>query len=182
MSSALAFMGNQQNIEAEYKDRYVWRDSAGPDRKISLREPLVRVVPNGLNYDIVRNPESDYAKATRGKRNRCPGPDALEPLDEEIAASDRLQAAMKSVIADYDSKIIDLLDRHYSMIDVLTAFGAAIARCLMDSGFATFDEKDVARNLGSPDAATSTGAYILNRAENNLDTTKITGLLLSIPP
>jgi hypothetical protein len=161
MTSVLAFMGNWQNGEAEYDNRYVESASVGPGRYVSAREPLVHVSPNGQNYDLVPNRASNYAKATRRKRNRCPGPDALEPLGAEIDASDRLRRAIKLIVRDYDEKVLRTLDRPYSGIDVITAFGAAVGRVLIDVGFAAFDQADVARQLQPRHKATSTGAYIL---------------------
>lgn len=163
MSSALAFMGNWQNSEAEYNNRYVDSASVGPGRYVSAREPLVHVSPNGKNYDLVPNLASTYARATRGKRNRCPGPDALEPLGAEIDASGRLRRAMELILHDYDERTLRTLDRPYSEIDVITALGAAVGRVLTDVGFAAFDQADVARQLGPRHKATSTGAYILAR-------------------
>jgi len=164
MSSVLAFMANWQNGEAEYSKRYVESASVGPGRYVSAREPLIHVSPNGQNYDLVPNPSSNYAKASRGKRNRCPGPDPLEPLGAEIDASDRLRRAMKSIMRDYDEQALRALDRPYSGIDVITAFGAAVGRVLIDVGFAAFDQTDVARQLRPRHKATSTGAYILSRS------------------
>lgn len=160
MSSALAFMANWQNSEAEYNNRYVESASVGPGRYVSAREPLVRVSPNGQNYDLVPNLASAYAKATRGKRNRCPGPDALEPLGAEIDASGRLRRAMKLIVHDYDEQALRALDRPYSEIDVITALGAAVGRVLIDVGFAAFDQADIAHQLRPRHKATSTGAYI----------------------
>lgn len=161
MSSVLAFMVNWQNSEAEYNNRYVESASVGPGRYASAREPLIHVSANGRNYDLVPNLASNYARASRGKRNRCPGPDALEPVGAEIDASGRLRRAMKSVIHDYDEQTLRTLDRPYSEIDVITAFGAAVGRVLIDVGFAAFDQADVARQLRPRYQATSTGAYIL---------------------
>lgn len=163
MTSVLAFMGNWQNGEAEYNDRYVESTSIGPGRYLPAREPLVHVVPSGQHYDLVPNPASTYARATRGNRSRCPGPDALEPIDAEIHSSDRLRRAMRSVIGDYGEQSLRMLDRHYSKIDIVTAFGAAVARVLIEIEFVAFDQEDVARQLRPRHKATSTGAYILAR-------------------
>jgi hypothetical protein len=158
MVSALAYMGNQQNAESEYRGRYV---ESAPTSGVPRRAPLVLVQPNGSDYDIVPNPASDYAKASRGKRNRCPGPDALEPLGAEVDASNELRAAMNSIVAGGGSAAARLLDRPYSEPDVIAALGAGVSQSLMRLEFVTFDEKDVARQLRAPHRATSTGAYVL---------------------
>lgn len=163
MTSVLAFMGNRQNGEAEYNNRYVQSASTGSGRYVPAREPLIHVSPNGENYDLVPNPASKYATATRGNRSRCPGPDALEPLGAEIDANDRLRRVMRSVIRGCGEQALRTLDRPYSEIDVLTAFGAAVARVLIDIGFVTFNQVDVARQLWPGHRVTSTGAYILVR-------------------
>ena len=70
---------------------------------------------------------------------------------------------MRSVIRGCGEQALRTLDRPYSEIDVLTAFGAAVARVLIDIGFVTFNQVDVARQLWPGHRVTSTGAYILVR-------------------
>ncbi|MEU4240989.1 hypothetical protein [Actinoplanes sp. NPDC026619] len=157
--NALAYMGNQQNAESEYQGRYVESDV---NSGVSARIPLVSVQPHDSGFEIVPHPSSDYAKVTRGRRGRCPGPDALEPVGAEIQVSGDLRTAMTSILAGRSAGATRLLDRPYSEPDVITALGAGVSSCLMRRGFATFDRKDVAGNLGPADRATSTGSYVLS--------------------
>lgn len=158
LTSALAFMGNRKNAEAEYKDRYVWADDGHDGPRTPRRAPMVLVTGQDSRYVLVPNPDSHYADASRAKRNNCPGPDGLEPLASEVAASSRLRNALKSALPGRDDASHCRLDRHFSLIDVVTALGVATAVRLMKTGFATFD--DVASHLRSPDSARSTGAFI----------------------
>lgn len=160
--SVASFMANQHNAEAEYEDRYVLADSQERGKYGSRREPLV-LLERDEGYHLIPNSKSSYAKASRSKRNRCPGSDALEPREDEVEKSEVLRSALKSAgTAWYDARYSAAFDRPFTNIDVATIIGAAAARHLVRCGRATFDDEEVQRHLGPPESATSTGAYVLS--------------------
>lgn len=163
-TSVAAYMPNVINARAEYENRYVRAESPTEGAYGSLRDPMVLVEANGQQYDIVRNPDSAYANASRRLRNKCPAPDALTPLGGEIEVFESLRAAMKKAIAPtYDGPTLTRLDRPYTYPDVVTGLGATVARSMIARGIVTFDGAEVQRHLGGPETATSTGEYILRR-------------------
>lgn len=164
--SALSFMPNQHNAEAEYRDRYVRADSPEEGMYGVRREPLVVVETNGVGgYTIIPHHKDYRGQAVRGKRNRCPGSDGLKPTEKDKETNAAMRDALKSVIAgcygEDEGHYSKALDRDFAMTDITPIIGAAAARGLVEYGAATFSTPDMQRHLIFEDEVVSTGAYIL---------------------
>lgn len=157
--SALAFMGNLPNIEAEYKGRYAETE---PGSGVSARQPLIVVTRDAdAMYRQAVNPESAFSKARRATRYRCPGPDSCDPAGEEVAVSATLRHALQSMVRDYGSEVMARFNRNFSEIDVVGSLMIGVARSLIELGYIRLDQANAALQLKQGRRVTSTGAYVI---------------------
>jgi hypothetical protein len=146
----LAHLRSESGGRLEYKDRYVWQSSAGKDRLVSKRKPMVSVSRIDDDEWDIFGTRAPYTQklADRDRDSRCPAKDAVLPNALQIPRSELFiqDIAETAGIKRFPTH---LLTQGIAEADVVSVLALAVTEQLRSLGVISLTAAEFALHLGA---------------------------------